>query len=114
MSKRYQNGIKEPHHFSDRSDAVCFIKNADALLLAEEVVAAAVHRVFLVPLFADAVIDEFSDRKQRGIADRFKEYFAEINCDRLAVHRAPEPLEEEQDNQQETEVQEEIQQPESP
>lgn len=90
------------------------IQHADLLLFTEEIIAPAVNRVFLIPLFSDAVADEFTDRKQCGIADRFKEYFAEINCDRLAVHRAPEPFEEKQDNQKQTEMQEEIQQPESP
>ena len=86
----------------------------NVLLLTEKVVASAVNRIFLILFLTDAVTDEFSDRQQRGIAYRFKEYFAEINRDRAAVHRTPEPLEEEQDDQQQTEMQKEIQQPESP
>ena len=77
-------------------------------LFTEQIISPAVYRIFFVAPFTDPVADELADAEDQCIAGGFKTDLAQIQCIGTAVHGHPEPLEQQQNNEQQAEMQQKI------
>lgn len=82
--------------------------------LAEQVVAAAVNGVLLIAFFANAVDDQAADCQDQRVGRGNKADFTEVDDTGSAVQLRPQPFEDNEREGQQSEMQDTIEQPESP